>query len=81
MSGQENATQVQNQPITITNPQGQQITVIPAQGLQQIRPAGANIIQMPNMSNVQAFPVQHIPGIGNVQVVKSKKLIRIITKK
>lgn len=57
----------ENQPITITNAQGQQITVIPTQALQQIRP-NANIIQMPNMSAVQAFPVQNIPGLGNVQV-------------
>lgn len=56
------------QPITITNAQGQQITVIPTQALQQLRPANANIIQMPNMSAVQAFPVQNIPGLGNVQV-------------
>lgn len=58
----------ESQPITITNAQGQQITVIPTQALQQIRPANANIIQMPNMSTMQAFPVQNIPGLGNVQV-------------
>lgn len=56
------------QHMTITNAQGQQITIIPTQSLQQIRPANANIIQMPNMSAVQAFPVQNIPGLGNVQV-------------
>lgn len=59
-----------SQPITITNAQGQQITVIPTQALQQIRPANANIIQMPNMSGLQAIPVQNIPGLGNVQVIK-----------
>lgn len=54
-----------SQPITITNGQGQQITVIPTPSLQQqIRPA-ANIIQMPN--NMSGF-VQNIPGLGNVQV-------------
>ncbi|XP_031636926.1 transcription factor Sp4-like isoform X2 [Contarinia nasturtii] len=58
-----------SQPITITNAQGQQITVIPTQALQQIRPANANIIQMPNMSGLQAIPVQNIPGLGNVQVI------------
>lgn len=60
-----------SQPITITNAQGQQITVIPTQALQQIRSANAaNIIQMPNMSaGIQAFPVQNIPGLGNVQVI------------
>lgn len=60
------------QPMTITNAQGQQITVIPTGALQQIRPANANIIQMPNMSAMQAFPVQNIPGLGNVQVHKGQ---------
>lgn len=59
-----------SQPITITNAQGQQITVIPTQALQQIRPANANVIQMPNMTGIQAYPVQNIPGLGNVQVNK-----------
>lgn len=63
-----------SQPITITNGQGQQITVIPSQSLQQqIRPTNANIIQMPNsVSGLQAFPVQNIPGLGNVQVNLSR---------
>lgn len=55
------------QPITITNAQGQQITVIPTQTIQQLRP-GSNIIQVPNVPGIQAFPVQNIPGLGNVQV-------------
>lgn len=65
-----------SQPITITNAQGQQITVIPTPSLQQqIRPANANIIQMPNgLSGLQAFPVQNIPGLGNVQVQFSETL-------
>lgn len=65
------ATGPDSQPITITNAQGQQITVIPTQALQQIRSANAaNIIQMPSMSaGIQAFPVQNIPGLGNVQVI------------
>lgn len=58
----------QAQPITITNAQGQQITVIPTQTLQQIRPTNANIIQMPNIPGLQAIPIQSIPGLGNVQV-------------
>lgn len=60
----------QAQPITITNAQGQQITVIPTQSLQQLRPNNntANIIQMPNIPGLQAFPIQNIPGLGNVQV-------------
>lgn len=69
MAGQE----AQQQPITITNQQGQQITVIPAHQINQIRPsvsaaAGANIIQMPSMSGIHQFPIQNIPGLGNVQV-------------
>lgn len=67
MAGQE-----AQQPITITNQQGQQITVIPAHQINQIRPptstAGANIIQMPSMSGIHQFPIQNIPGLGNVQV-------------
>lgn len=61
VSGQD--AQLGQQQITITNPQGQQqqITVIPAQPIQQVRQNGG-IIQLPN------YPVQHIPGIGNVQV-------------
>lgn len=43
--------------------------MIPTQALQQIRPANANIIQMQNMSGLQAIPVQNIPGLGNVQVI------------
>lgn len=71
-----------SQPITITNGQGQQITVIPTPSLQQqIRPANANIIQMPNsgISGLQAFPVQNIPGLGNVQVdlLHSQKLFLV----
>lgn len=68
-----------SQPITITNAQGQQITVIPTQALQQIRPASANVIQMPNMTGIQAFPVQNIPGLGNVQVCQAIPLDGIIT--
>lgn len=54
-----------SQPITITNAQGQQITVIPTASLQQQlrQPTNANIIQMPNTGFVQ-----NIPGLGNVQV-------------
>lgn len=68
MAGQES-----QQPITITNQQGQQITVIPAHQINQIRPpvataAGANIIQMPSMPGIHQFPIQNIPGLGNVQV-------------
>lgn len=67
MAGQEN-----QQPITITNQQGQQITVIPAHQINQIRPpvatSGANIIQMPSMPGIHQFPIQNIPGLGNVQV-------------
>lgn len=67
---QQMANAADSQPITITNGQGQQITVIPTQSLQQqLRPANANIIQMPNsVPGLQAFSVQNIPGFGNVQV-------------
>ncbi|GAB0087822.1 SP9 [Sergentomyia squamirostris] len=67
VSGQE--TPLGQQQITITNPQGQQqqITVIPAQPMQQVRQNGG-IIQLPN------YPVQHIPGIGNVQVIPASAL-------
>lgn len=67
VAGGQEGTQAQ--PITITNAQGQQITVIPTQALHQFRPANAaNIIQMPNIPGLQAIPVQNIPGLGNVQV-------------
>lgn len=75
MAGQE-----AQQPITITNQQGQQITVIPAHQINQIRPpvaattAGANIIQMPSMAGIHQFPIQNIPGLGNVQV--SSKILK-----
>lgn len=60
----------QAQPITITNAQGQQMTVIPAQA---IRPnQNANIIQIPNIPVSQQ--IQHIPGIGNVQVISANAL-------
>lgn len=67
------ANATDGQPITITNAQGQQITVIPTQTLQQLRSTNAtaaNIIQMPNLpAGIQSFPVQNIPGLGNVQVI------------
>jgi transcription factor Sp len=56
------------QPITITNAQGQQMTVIPAMRPNQ----NANIIQIPNLP-VPA-QIQHIPGIGNVQVISANAL-------
>lgn len=69
-SGQD-ATQQSTQPITITNAQGQQMTVIPAQ---QMRP-NQNIIQIPNIPGLQSVPqIQHIPGIGNVQVISANAL-------
>lgn len=70
-SGQD-PTQAAQQPITITNAQGQQMTVIPAQ---QMRP-NQNIIQIPNFPGLQSVPsqIQHIPGIGNVQVISANAL-------
>lgn len=63
--------QQSNQPITITNAQGQQMTIMP----QQMRP-NQNIFQIPNMPGIQSIPsqIQHIPGIGNVQVISANAL-------
>lgn len=70
-SGQE-SVQAGQQPITITNAQGQQMTVIPAQ---HMRP-NQNIVQIPNIPGIQSIPsqIQHIPGIGNVQVISANAL-------
>lgn len=70
---------LQNQPITFTGAGGQQYTVIPASSLNIGQPLrhGANIIQVPNLSNIpnlQSIPVQNIPGIGNVQVIPASAL-------
>lgn len=75
VAGQEN-----QQPITITNAQGQQITVIPSQALHQLRPANANIIQMPSAipTGIHQFPIQNIPGLGNVQVCSKFEMIKCI---
>lgn len=69
-AGQEQ-TQPSPQPITITNAQGQQMTVIP----QQMR-SNQNIIQIPNIPGLQSMQpqIQHIPGIGNVQVISANAL-------
>lgn len=69
---QEQSQAAAQQPITITNAQGQQMTVIPAQ---QMRP-NQNIIQIPNIPGLQSIPsqIQHIPGIGNVQVISANAL-------
>lgn len=57
------------QPITISNTQGQQI-IIPTQ---LMRPSNQNIIQLnPNVS--VPTQIQHIPGIGNVQVISANAL-------
>lgn len=61
---------IQEQPITIANAQGQPMTVIPTHNL---RP-NSNIIQIPNIPGIQSIPVQHIPGIGNVQVIPASAL-------
>ncbi|XP_004523167.2 transcription factor Sp4 [Ceratitis capitata] len=71
-----------NQPITITNAQGQQLTVIPAQQLQQLRATAAppapnpasNLIQLQQLSGIQALPIQNIPGIGQVQIIQANHL-------
>ncbi|XP_017480653.1 PREDICTED: transcription factor Sp4 [Rhagoletis zephyria] len=71
-----------NQSITITNAQGQQLTVIPAQQLQQLRTASApsapgntpNLIQLQQFPGLQALPIQNIPGIGQVQIIQANHL-------
>lgn len=70
VDGQDAGNQNTAQPITITNAQGQQMTVIP-----QMRP-NQNIIQIPNIPGLQSVPsqIQHIPGIGNVQVISANAL-------
>jgi transcription factor Sp, invertebrate len=57
-----------SQPITITNAQGQQMTIMP----QQLR-ANQNIFQIPGLQSVPS-QIQHIPGIGNVQVISANAL-------
>ncbi|XP_068155231.1 transcription factor Sp2 [Drosophila tropicalis] len=83
-----------NQPITITNAQGQQLTVIPTQLRQNsvAPPAGAAApptalpvpapaptpaptltpLQLP--PNLQALPIQNIPGLGQVQIIQANQL-------
>lgn len=60
------ATSPASQPITITNAQGQQMTIMP----QQLR--NQNIFQIPGLQSVPQ--IQHIPGIGNVQVISANAL-------
>ncbi|XP_030376480.1 transcription factor Sp2 [Scaptodrosophila lebanonensis] len=60
-----------NQPITITNAQGQQLTVIPAQQMQQLRGNPQQLMQLPN---IQALPIQNIPGLGQVQIIQANQL-------
>jgi transcription factor Sp len=60
----------EQQPITITNAQGQPISVFPASALRPNQ--NANIIQIPNFPTSQQ--IQHIPGIGNVQVISANAL-------
>ncbi|XP_001955686.3 transcription factor Sp4 [Drosophila ananassae] len=70
-----------NQPITITNAQGQQLTVYPAQLRQNTSaPTPAPVaapaavptpLQLPNL---QALPIQNIPGLGQVQIIQANQL-------
>ncbi|CAH0557562.1 unnamed protein product [Brassicogethes aeneus] len=58
------------QNLTFTGSNGQQFTVIPAAGLQQVRGTNiSNIIQMPNIQTIPNTTIQNIPGLGNVQVI------------
>ncbi|PSN50874.1 hypothetical protein C0J52_12743 [Blattella germanica] len=73
----------QPQQITLAGSQGQQVTVIPASSLANLAQAtggvttmraGNNIIQVPNLSNIQTIPLQNIPGLGNVQLIPASAL-------
>ncbi|XP_034665559.1 transcription factor Sp4 [Drosophila subobscura] len=67
-----------NQPITITNAQGQQLTVIPAQLRQNPQPTAtpapqaATAMHLP--AGLQALPIQNIPGLGQVQIIQANQL-------
>ncbi|XP_039491464.1 transcription factor Sp4 [Drosophila santomea] len=67
-----------NQPITITNAQGQQLTVIPAQLRPNAppapTPAPAAVPTPMQMPNLQALPIQNIPGLGQVQIIHANQL-------
>ncbi|XP_017084017.1 transcription factor Sp4 [Drosophila eugracilis] len=67
-----------NQPITITNAQGQQLTVIPAQLRPTAPPAPAptpTAVPTPmQLPNLQALPIQNIPGLGQVQIIHANQL-------
>ncbi|KAH8243499.1 hypothetical protein KR032_007894 [Drosophila birchii] len=67
-----------NQPITITNAQGQQLTVIPAQLRQAAQPAPtpapAAVPAQMQLPNLQALPIQNIPGLGQVQIIQANQL-------
>lgn len=60
----------QGQQMTLTGSQGQQLTVIPATSIAGLR-TGSGIIQVPNL---QAIPLQNIPGLGNVQLIPASAL-------
>ncbi|EDW24406.1 GL24133 [Drosophila persimilis] len=67
-----------NQPITITNAQGQQLTVIPAQLRQNPQPTATPAPQAPTAmqlpAGLQALPIQNIPGLGQVQIIQANQL-------
>ncbi|KAH8306387.1 hypothetical protein KR018_009792, partial [Drosophila ironensis] len=70
-----------NQPITITNAQGQQLTVIPAQLRQTAAapapataPTPAAVPTPLQLPNLQALPIQNIPGLGQVQIIQANQL-------
>ena len=69
----------QPQQITLAGSQGQQVTVIPASSLANLAQAtgmraGSNIIQVPNLGNIQTIPLQNLPGLGNVQLIPASAL-------
>lgn len=89
-AGGQVVLQQQPQQQQITLPNGQQVTVIQPSpnmtnvggltnlgNLTQVRP---NVFQIQNLSNVanlsnlQSFPIQNIPGLGNVQLIPASAL-------
>uniref|UniRef100_A0A1B0BML4 C2H2-type domain-containing protein n=1 Tax=Glossina palpalis gambiensis TaxID=67801 RepID=A0A1B0BML4_9MUSC len=77
--------QIQQVQLAPLNALGQQVTVIPAQQLQQlqrppppptntqVQPAH-NLIQLQQIPGLQALPIQNIPGIGQVQIIQASHL-------
>ena len=66
-NAQQQMQQQQQQQITISS--NGQVTMIPASSL-----TGLTRMQTTSLANLQAFPIQNIPGLGNVQVIPAASL-------